>query len=204
MSLEQQIQHNCPHCNTIQDLKIYNSVNVTIEPELKNKVLQGKLNSQQCTNCKKEINIVSGFLYHDMVNQLMINFSPDSDNDKISATKMLEDLKEKKYLYRVVDSYPKLVEKIKLFDLNMNDEVVERVKLDLKQILSASLKEAIGETEDAEIHIFFDKYIKSLFKKKLSFVFFLHPSQMMQIDYEIKKLSKLDRDNLFNLDTLRG
>ncbi|WP_425077917.1 CpXC domain-containing protein [Psychroserpens sp. S379A] len=204
MSLEKQIKHNCPHCNTEQNLIIYNSVNVTIEPSLKSKVINGKLNIQQCTNCKKEINIISGFLYHDMENQLMLNFSPDSDADQISKSEMLSELKEKGYIYRIVDSYPALVEKIKLFDLKINDKVVEKVKSELSLMLNSSLNEVVGKTDESEINIFFDKYDKGLFKKKLSFIFFLHPSQIMKIDYNIKKLSKKDRAKIFDLETLRN
>lgn len=204
MSLEKEIKHNCPHCNEEQTLSFYNSVNVTIEPNLKNRVLNGKLNSQICSNCKKEINIMSGFLYHDMENQLMINFKQDEDPDKLSKSKILNDLKDKGYIYRNVNSYPELIEKIKLFDLKINDNIIDKVKAELLIMLSTSLKEVIGETDDSEINIFFDEYEKGLFKKKLLFIFFLHPSQIMKIDYNLKKLNQQDRQKLFDLEILRN
>lgn len=203
MSLEKQIKHNCPHCNIKQTLNFYNSVNVTIQPNLKGRVLNGKLNSQQCPNCKKEINIMSGFLYHDMENQLMINFKLDEDVDELSKSKILSDLRGKGYIYRNVNSYPELIEKIKLFDLKLNDIIIEKVKSDLLIILNSSLKDVLDKTEDSEINIFFEKIKKSFFKKKLSFVFFLNPSQMMEIDYDLKKMNKIERQQLFDLNTLR-
>jgi hypothetical protein len=204
MSLEKQIKHNCPHCDIEQSLSIYNSVNVTIQPDLKSRVLSGKLNSQPCSNCKKDINIMSGFLYHDMENRVMINLKLDEGDDELSKSEILKNLKDQGYIYRNVNSYPELIEKIKLIDHKLNDSIIENIKSELTVMLSKSLNAVVGETDDSEINIFFDKIEKSLFKKKLSFLFFMHPSQIMSIDYDLKKLSKQDRQNLYDLDVLRN
>lgn len=203
MSLESEIKENCPHCSVEQTLIFFNSVNVTLQPNLKIKVLNGKLNSQQCSNCKNEINIMSGFLYHDMENQLMINFKVAKGDDELSKSEILSDLKGKGYIYRSVNSYPELIEKIKIFDLNLNDIIIEKVKSNLLLILRSSLKEVIAEADNSEINIFFESIKRRFFVKKLSFVFFLNPSQLMEIDYGLNKLNKIERQQLFDLDSLR-
>ena len=133
----------------------------------------------------------------------MINFKQGEDNDEISKSELLEGLKDKGYIYRNVNTYPELVEKIKIFDSKMNDQIIEKIKSELLIMLSVSLKEVIGDTDESEINIFYDKLEKSLFKKKLSFVFFLHPSQMMKMGYSLKKLSPDDKRQLFDLESLR-
>lgn len=204
MSLEQQISYSCPHCNSKQSLQFYKSVNVTLQPELKSKVLSGQLNSQTCNHCHKEINIMSGFLYHDMEQRLLLTFNPDKVDTDTSISDMIAEFGDKGYIIRIVNSYPKLVEYIKLFDLQLNDQVINIVKKALLTTLRTSLKEVTEVNEDTEIHLFFDAYEKRIFKKELSFIFFLHPSQMMKIKYDLKKLSKSDRHLLFDLESLRN
>ncbi|MCB9033460.1 MAG: hypothetical protein H6553_06465 [Chitinophagales bacterium] len=46
----------CPTCNTKQQLNYYQSVNITLQPELKQKVLDHQLNLQRCSHCNNQIN----------------------------------------------------------------------------------------------------------------------------------------------------
>ncbi|WP_299333945.1 CpXC domain-containing protein [uncultured Psychroserpens sp.] len=206
MSLEQKRLSNCPNCGSEEQLTFYSSVNVTIQPELKTKVIKGQLNDNTCSNCKKNINVVSGFLYHDMQNQIMINFKTEDTNDDsegISGSEILKDLKDKGYIYREVFSYPKLVEKIQIFDLKLNDQIIDKTAEGLKLMLSESLKATVEDPEDYKVNILFNSIKKGLFKKKIQYYFFTHPSQMMQIEYDFKNLTKEDRIKLFQFDSLR-
>ena len=133
----------------------------------------------------------------------MINLKENIAIEEIEESKMLQDLKDKGYIYRHVHSYPELIEKIKIFDQKLNDEVVEKIKSEILVTLSTSLQEAVEDVEDAMIHFFFEKLEKSIFKKKLLFVFFLHHEELMAINYNIKKLNKIDRKQLFDVDMLR-
>lgn len=204
MSLRNQIVQNCPHCQHSQELFFYQSVNVTLDSSLKQLVLDGKLNSQSCSNCGKEINIVTGLLYHDMEKRIMLHFKEDFDTDELNDFKRFQDLKDRGYIYRHVQTYPALIEKIKIFDMELNDLVVDTIKAELSETLKSSLKEVIAEdTEALEINLLFEKYEKSLFKKQLCFLFFLHPSQMMQTSFSLKSLDKTKRRELFNIEALR-
>lgn len=201
MSLFKVIQENCPHCNAIQEIKYYQTVNITLEPNLKEEVLSGTLNSKKCTNCRKEITIFSGLLYHDMENRLMFEVKVSDEQDERKA-ETLNEFKKNGYIYREVHSYPELVEKIHIFDNKLNDQVVESVSNKLKAMLDESLKQ-VKET-DIEFNVFFKKIEKGLFKKKLVFFCFSHPSQMMEMKYEIKNLSANERKDLYTIDSLRG
>ncbi len=202
MSLSTTINENCPHCNSIQEIEYYQTVNITVNPELKDKVLSGKLNSKICTNCHNEINIFSGLLYHDMENRLIfeIKVTDDIDNGK---EKVINDFKESGYIYRQVYSYPELVEKITIFDHKLNDEVIESVSNKLKAILDESIKH-FKEMDEISFNLFFKTIEKGLFKKKIVFYCFSHPSQMMEMKFDFKKLSEKEKQNLYNTETLRN
>lgn len=202
MSLSTTINENCPHCNSIQEIEYYQTVNITVNPELKDKVLSGKLNSKICTNCHNEINIFSGLLYHDMENRLIfeIKVTDDIDNGK---EKVINDFKESGYIYRQVYSYPELVEKITIFDHKLNDEVIESVSNKLKAILDESIKH-FKEMDEISFNLFFKTIEKGLFKKKIVFYCFSHPSQMMEMKFDFKKLSEKEKQNLYNTEILRN
>ncbi|AXG72122.1 CpXC protein [Kordia sp. SMS9] len=204
MSLQNQIVQNCPHCQHSQELFFYKSVNITVDPSLKQLVLDGKLNAQLCSNCEKEINIVTDFLYHNMEQRIMLHLKENVDTDELNDFERFQDFKDRGYIYRHVQTYPELIEKIKIFDAGLNDLVVDSIKAELSEILMSSLQEVITEdTEELELNLFFDTYEKSLFKKRLLFVFFLHPSQMMQTSFSLKSFDKTKRKELFNLEALR-
>lgn len=197
MSLSKSIEENCPHCGQKQNVTFYSSVNVTIDMSLKKKVLNGDINKQICSNCNKEIDIMSGLLYHDMEKRIMINLKIDSDNNEIKSSGIINELFDKGYIYREVNNYPELIEKIELFDLSINDKVIEKIALQIKENFNEVIK-------DNKLNVFFVKIKKGLFKKKIVFHCFTHPSQLMKMEWDINNLSKEDKINLFNIDILRN
>ena len=66
MSLEREETLKCPKCKTENKFHIYDSINVTLDPELKKKVLDGSLFKMKCAECGTETVINYDTLYHDM------------------------------------------------------------------------------------------------------------------------------------------
>jgi len=64
----------CPKCGEINDFRIYNSINVTISPELKEKVLDDEIFTYKCSHCGEKTRILYPLLYNDMDNKFMIMF----------------------------------------------------------------------------------------------------------------------------------
>ncbi len=189
---------NCPFCSTPQTVNVYQSVNVTIDPSLKEKVIKGTLNDKNCENCGKEISIVSGFLYHDMEKKVIISLNTSENQEAgIASSEENPFLKQKGYIIREVFTYPELIEKIRIFDLNLNDNVIKQVGDDYKPMFKEVIK-------DIELHVFFEGLEKGLFKKKLVFVCFTHPEQMMKLKQPIKNITKEQQQLLYNLDILRN
>lgn len=207
MSLKNEIIQNCPNCRSEQKVHYYQSVNITLQPELKSKVLSGNLNTNICSKCEKEINVISGFLYHDMQNRIMLElaFEDDNDdNDDSGKNEVINNLIDQGYIYRKTNEYGRLIEKINIFDNKLNDLIIQDISIKMKEMLDESIKNIREENEDFNFTVIFNKIESGLFKKKISFHCFSHPSQIMEIKYDMKNLNSTDKKNLYNIDILRS
>jgi hypothetical protein len=73
----------CPKCGTSVNTMLWGSLNVTIDPDVKEYLLEGKVNLFQCTNCNFKAPLSIPFLYHDMENKFCVQYYPfESLEDK--------------------------------------------------------------------------------------------------------------------------
>ncbi len=120
----------CPTCKKSSEVKIWNTINITLNPELRVPVLDGSAFAFVCPECSAKEQMAYHFLYHDMDHKFMVHWFPD-----------LETLPEEKfaelekvtiwfpgYRYRIVSSRNRLREKILIFEMGLDDRVVEMVK----------------------------------------------------------------------------
>lgn len=63
----------CEKCGEIFDVEAYDSINVTLDPELKEKIFDGSIYSFVCPHCGQEHYINYPILYHDMEHKFMIH-----------------------------------------------------------------------------------------------------------------------------------
>lgn len=133
----------CPQCGSGQEFTIWQSVNVTLDPELKEQLLRGQLTAFTCSRCGHTSDVAYSLLYHDMTRKFMVMLSyddgpPEPELGPMAGimSKMMSDMR-----LRMVRSRNELVEKILLFDAELDDRVIEVCKL----VVSAQLKSA-GET----------------------------------------------------------
>lgn len=64
----------CPNCHKESSFTIFQSVNVDLDPKLKEKVFDGSLFKWTCPECGNTYNVPYTFLYHDMTNNFMVQF----------------------------------------------------------------------------------------------------------------------------------
>jgi hypothetical protein len=69
-------QVSCPSCQKSQEVAIYDSINVDIDPDLKAKLLEGKINSFKCEHCGNDALINISFFYHDMTRNFCVQYYP--------------------------------------------------------------------------------------------------------------------------------
>ena len=197
MSSSKDVVINCPSCSTRLELSCYASINVTVDPRLKQKVMDGSIHSQTCPACKETITIFTGFLYHDMIQRILIHYKGPNDAPTPHRAAMEKELKDRGYIFREVSSPLELIEKLSIFDAGLNDKVIEAWK---SQVLSGTP----GSGSGAGTRMFFREYIRSLFSRTLRFARFDAEGHMEEMRFRIKELDPELRSNLHKMDMLRN
>ena len=123
----------CPSCHHEGDFELWDSINTTLDPEMKEKVLNQSIFLYTCPSCGKTFRLDYATLYHQMEDLIMIYLVSESEIEKtyemFYGENALFDFRTKKYLARIVTSPNQLVEKIQIFDAGKDDRIMELVKL---------------------------------------------------------------------------
>lgn len=67
---------SCPRCGNTQKQEIWQSVNIQLDSDMKQKVLDGEYNVFACEKCRMELPVDLPMMYHDMDGKLMIWLLP--------------------------------------------------------------------------------------------------------------------------------
>ena len=68
--------HRCPRCTYEQEVVVWDRVDVTAEPDLKERLLRKQLQTFDCENCGETLSVSDGLLYIDQENSLLIYRHP--------------------------------------------------------------------------------------------------------------------------------
>lgn len=140
MSRISEVKVTCSKCQKESDFQIWQSINVQLDPEMKEKVLNGEAFLFKCPECGAVTQINYMTLYHDMEKQFMVYLAPDDEEtiketaEALSETIRLSDdfnLEDDyaKYKLRIVTSLMELQEKIYIFEAGLDDRVIEIMKV---------------------------------------------------------------------------
>lgn len=150
MSMEEQRIIKCPYCKKEGTFTIWHSLNIQINPEMKDNVVKGTIFKYHCPFCEESFFISYDFLYHDMEKNLMIFYSEDeqsqkamqkewsnykSNNTEDDIFAMVQNVSAH-YVHRIVNNRNSLAEKIGLFDEGFDDRIIELMKLITMKSLS--------------------------------------------------------------------
>lgn len=100
MSIEKQVELECPYCHKKQQTTVWSSINVQADPLAKQQLMEAKINVLFCQKCGKRANIANELLYHDMLEGFWVQFIPF---DALEAKNLLDRFTpegEKKYDYQ--------------------------------------------------------------------------------------------------------
>jgi len=162
MSLSYKEKINCNKCSIEFEAPLYSSVNATENPELREQILSNTFFIKKCPKCGHTIQILHDLLYHDMDRKFMVWMKIPEGNSIAFEMFALEGLTKMLQNYRLrVVTYPYfLVEKIHVFENDLDDRIVELYKFMLKVRLGYPL-----ETPNDFMH--FNSFTKSVwgFKK---------------------------------------
>ena len=129
MSIISSTTVSCSSCAANGELKVYRSINVSEDPSLKEKVLDGSLFVWSCPSCGRMNLTKYETLYHDPEKKLMVWLIPEGELDKSQSVAIRKHAEAMGgYELRRVDSVGDLIEKILLRDAGLEDTVVELCK----------------------------------------------------------------------------
>ena len=109
----------------------------TLSPQQRAGVLDRTLFVWECPECGTPLVVDAPFLYHDMRRRFLIRYCPqDADEAEFSdAVERAGIFEGSGYTLRAVESYEELIEKIVIFEHDLDDRVVELCKLALLEEL---------------------------------------------------------------------
>ena len=134
MSFSKEIMIDCPKCKKRKAFKIWQSVNVTEDFNLRDMVFSGEIFTFSCDECKVKAFIAYPMIYHDYERKFFIYFNPDNKFDNLVETEG--------YITKKTSDYLEMLEMIKIFE----DEIPEEKVKELKNKLLDKLKEAKSDT----------------------------------------------------------
>lgn len=142
----------CPKCGKEHEFVIWDSINTMLDPEMKEAVRNLSAFQFECPDCGNTASVDYGFLYHQMEDKTMIYYvQSDEDEQRMydlfngtgDVDGMVSDMRNDNYLIRIVRSRSELLEKLAIFDNNLDDRVVEFLKL----IFLAQYQDQTGDDE---------------------------------------------------------
>ena len=78
MSKKSMYKIQCPHCDHESVCEIWDSLNVTVDPDDKQLLFDAKINQFECENCGGLIVVNAPFAYHDMDQKFYVQYFPES------------------------------------------------------------------------------------------------------------------------------
>src|SRR3954468_18792636 len=112
----------CQKCGIPQEITMWGSMNVTLNPELRDQLIEGSLTRFVCKECGYSVPMVYPMLYHDMNRKFMIWLWPGEgspDSKQLPLDELGND-----YRLRVVPSPNRLLEKISIFEKQFDDRFI--------------------------------------------------------------------------------
>jgi len=139
MSKRKTYNITCPSCGTQQEVELCESINVATEPELKQALLENRLNRVACTDCETSFRIDMPLLYSDPAHHILIHWIPETKT--LTRQQIIDDFDEsleqinellpvdiKAPSVRLVLTRVELVELVFMIEADLNQRVVEYVK----------------------------------------------------------------------------
>ena len=113
----------CPQCGQKIEYDYWGTVNVDLNPELKDKVINQDLFRCHCS-CGCNDVLLHSLLYHNMEKKYMVSFYDISEVEDVKSSfeEIKEDIDER---FRITTDYNDFTNKINIFDSGFDDKLIE-------------------------------------------------------------------------------
>jgi predicted RNA-binding Zn-ribbon protein involved in translation (DUF1610 family) len=142
MSKHTTTTYQCPNCKKSSNVTIWQSINVDLDPEMRERVLDESAFTFVCPSCGFRQGLAYASLYHDLTLKFMVYWLPAANETKHQDFAELNKsaIQEPGYRLRVVSTLNRMKEKILIFGHRMDDRAIEL----LKRFMWSSYLEDIG------------------------------------------------------------
>ena len=174
----------CIHCKVKGMFDIWDSMNVNLDPELREKVFNDEVFLYTCPKCDHQTVVPYGTLYHDVKHRFLLFFDffkPDDFNYK--PIDVSNEPRVKNYTFRHVTGIWRLKEKIVILEKGLNDVAIERMKYMIKHELHPEMAEKSFEIYFGEIHLS-DKDVSE--QGFISFLYFDENDEAFSLQYPLE------------------
>src|SRR5438105_1710512 len=113
MTMRSTTSVTCPGCGKEQDFAVCQTLNATLDPNLREQLLSGHLTAFTCGSCGRQADIVYPLLYHDMTRRFMVWLVPgEKQPDPLNPASFGEEGSEvaRIYSFRLVRTRNELLE----------------------------------------------------------------------------------------------
>ncbi len=128
MSNSQTLKYKCPYCEKEFEIEVYNTVNSSQDPDLRDRCKSGDIFRHSCPHCHSDFMIQNPLLYEDPDHKFVILVSSNDEGNSLSS--FGEPLLKKGYKLRRCSTVKEFVEKIQIFEDGADDIGVELAKYD--------------------------------------------------------------------------
>jgi len=146
---------NCPNCDNEIVFKPIEFVDVSTDPDYKEKIMRGEFFLVKCSECGAEIMVEYPVMYMDPDKKLNVYMAPDHDADLLEQLNSL-DVPEAdvdgEAIYRVVNSPTELLEKILLAEGKRDDRIIELYKL----LIVETIREDFPQVQPQDLLYYLD------------------------------------------------
>lgn len=188
----------CPKCSHETEVPVYGSVNVTLYPELKDRLLSRELTRFTCGECGFACQLAYPMLYHDMESRLAIQMIPvDGPLPGMQGPAFGKD-----YRLRRVRSLSALNEKVLVFGGGYDDRQVELIKYGICLYLAANFSDTLGNLGalplDPEKLLFVETSPANTGKRLMHFVFLVDgsPTGMLNVSADEAEALEVGKSQL--------
>ena len=146
---------NCPGCDTEIGFKPIEFVDVSTDPDYKEKIMTGQFFMVKCAECGAEIMVEYPIMYMDPEKKLNVYMAPDHEGDLLEQLNSLDvpeaDI-DPEAIYRLVSSPTELLEKILLADGGRDDRIMELYKA----LIAESIREDFPQVQPQDLLYYVD------------------------------------------------
>ena len=135
----------CAQCGTAVNTEMWTSINVTLDQNLRAKVMDESLFEWHCPQCGYRAQLIYPCLYHDMARKFMVYLIPNIEQESLCDPHVEEEFPELNGIKRrLAVNLNALKEKVLIFEAGLDDKAVELTKLALSEVVFKKTKQRVS------------------------------------------------------------